>query len=291
MLSTFRRGEFGSSIMLTATHAADYHRQGYLPGRNLLSPTEAMSVRKACVRTCGVEIKDTPRRQANNRLKPYLLFRWAADLVRHPAILDCVEALIGPNIMVFHTTVWFKEPRSAKSVPWHQDATYFGLEPFKHVTAWVALTPSTEEMGCVVMLPGSHRQGQLAHTDKPDPNLMVSRGQTLEIDVDDSEEVSLTMAPGDVSFHHTFVVHRSDPNTSDDPRIGVGISYIPTHVRHIGETRLSASLVRGIDQYGHFDPEPAPDGDATATAIAVHRDALQRYRRASEAIPEMTGIH
>ena len=192
--------------MLTATHAADYHRQGYLPGRNLLSTTEAMSMRKACVRTCGVEIKDTPRRQANNRLKPYLLFRWAADLVRHPAILDCVEALIGPDIMVFHTTVWFKEPRSAKSVPWHQDATYFGLEPFKHVTAWVALTPSTEEMGCVVMLPGSHRQGQLAHKDRPNPNLMVSRGQTLEIDVDDSEEVSLTMAPGDVSFHHTFVV-------------------------------------------------------------------------------------
>ena len=277
--------------MLTATHAADYHRQGYLPGRNLLSATEAMSMRKACVRTCGVEIKDTPRRQANNRLKPYLLFRWAADLVRHPAILDCVEALIGPNILVFHTTVWFKEPRSANSVPWHQDATYFGLEPFKHVTAWVALTPSTEEMGCVVMLPGSHRQGQLAHTDRPDPNLMVSRGQTLEINVDDSEEVSLTMAPGDVSFHHTFVVHRSDPNTSDNPRIGVGISYIPTHVRHIGETRLSASLVRGIDQYGHFDPEPAPDGDATAAAIAVHRDALERYRRASESIPEMTGIH
>ena len=151
--------------MLTATHAADYHRQGYLPGQNILSATEAMSMRKACVRTCGVEIKDTPRRQANNRLKPYLLFRWAADLVRHPAILDCVEALIGPNILVFHTTVWFKEPRSAKSVPWHQDATYFGLEPFEHVTAWVALTPSTEEMGCVVMLPGSHRQGQLAHTD------------------------------------------------------------------------------------------------------------------------------
>ena len=277
--------------MLTATHAADYHRQGYLPGRNLLSATEAMSMRKACVRTCGVEIKDTPRRQANNRLKPYLLFRWAADLVRHPAILDCVEALIGPNILVFHTTVWFKEPRSAKFVPWHQDGTYFGLDPFKHVTAWVALTPSTVEMGCMVMLPGSHRQGQLAHTDKPDPNLMVSRGQTLEIDVDDSEEVSLTMAPGDVSFHHTFVVHRSDPNTTDEPRIGVGISYIPTHVRHVGETRLSASLVRGIDRYAHFDPEPAPDGDATAAAIAVHRDALERFRRASKSIPEMTGIH
>ena len=120
---------------------------------------------------------------------------------------------------------------------------------------------------------------------------MLSRGQTLEIDIDDSEEVNLTMAPGDVSFHHTFVVHRSDPNTSDEPRIGVGISYIPTHVRHIGETRLSATLVRGVDQHGHFDPEPAPDGDTTRAAIAAHRDSLERFRRASESIPEMTNIH
>ena len=232
---------------------------------------------EACIRTCGVEIKNTPRRQANNRLKPYLLFRWAADLVRHPAILDSVEALIGPDILVFHTTVWFKEPRSPKSVPWHQDGTYFGLDPFEHVTAWVALTPSTEEMGCMVMLPRSHRHGQLAHADRPDPNLMLSRGQTLATDIDDSQAVNLTMAPGDVSFHHTHVVHRSDPNTSNEPRIGVGISYIPTHVRHVGETRLSATLVRGVDRYGHFDPEPAPDGDATDAAIAAHRDSLERF--------------
>ena len=85
-LSTSRRGENGPSIMQIATDAADYHRQGYLPGRRLLSADEAMSMRGACVRTCGVEIKDTSRRQANNRLKPYLLFRWAADLVRHREI-------------------------------------------------------------------------------------------------------------------------------------------------------------------------------------------------------------
>ena len=162
--------------------------------------------------------------------------------MQHPAILDSVEALIGPDILIFHTTVWFKEARSAKSVPWHQDGTYFGLDPFEHVTAWVALTPSTEEMGCVVMLPRSHRQGQLAHADKPDPNLMLSRGQTVAIDIDDSEAVSLIMAPGDVSFHHTLAVHRSGPNTSNEPRIGIGISYIPTHVRHVGETRLSATM-------------------------------------------------
>ena len=71
--------------MLTTTDAADYHRQGFLPGKRHLSVDEATSLRDACIESCGVEIKDTPRRQANNRLKPYLLFPWAAALVRHLA--------------------------------------------------------------------------------------------------------------------------------------------------------------------------------------------------------------
>jgi ectoine hydroxylase-related dioxygenase (phytanoyl-CoA dioxygenase family) len=224
-------------------------------------------------------------------VKPYLLFPWAAELVRHPAILDSIEALIGPDILVFHTTVWFKAARSESRVPWHQDGTYFGLDPFEHVTAWVALTPSTEAMGCVEMLPGSHIDGQLAHADKPDPSLMVSRGQTLVRDVDEGAAVKLIMHPGEVSFHHTMAIHRSGPNTTDEARIGIGISYIPTRVRHVGETRLSASLVRGVDRHGHFDPEPVPDPAAPEAALAAHRDSLDRYRRASESIPEMTGIH
>ncbi len=277
--------------MLTTKDIDDYHKQGFVPGRPHLSTDEAMAMREACIRTCGVEHKDPARRQASNRVKPYLLFRWAADLVRHPAILDSVEALIGPNIQIFHTTIWFKEPKSEKSVPWHQDATYFGLAPFEHVTAWVALTPSTEEMGCVRILPSSHEEGQLPHADNINPNLMLSRGQTVARNINNGDAVDLIMAPGDVSFHHTLALHRSGPNTSNEPRIGIGFSYIPTHVRHIGETRLSATLVRGVDNFDHFDPEPAPDGDATEAAIAAHGDSIARFWRASESIPEMRLIH
>jgi ectoine hydroxylase-related dioxygenase (phytanoyl-CoA dioxygenase family) len=277
--------------MLTKIDAQEFHRQGFLPGQRHVSAEDAAILRRECIRACGVEDKDPARRLANNRVKPYLLFRWAADLVRNPAILDSVEALIGPDILVFHATVWFKDPGSTKSVPWHQDATYFGLAPLEHVTAWVALTPSTEATGCVRILPGSHRHDQLAHADDPDPNLMLSRGQTAAIDIDDGDAVNLIMAPGEVSFHHTLALHRSGPNTSDQPRIGIGISYIPAHVRHVGETRLSASLVRGSDRHGHFDPEPAPDGDATSAAIAAHRDSLDRFWRASGSIPEMAHIH
>ncbi len=277
--------------MLTPEDIKRFNEQGYLPGRPMLSVDETAALREACIRTCGVEVKDTARRQASNRVKPYLLFRWAADLVRHPVILDHLETLIGPDILVFHTTVWFKEAHTQKSVPWHQDATYFGLSPFEHVTAWVALTPSTEEMGCVQILPDSQGRGQLLHADKPNPDLMLSRGQTVAGDIDESAAVGLIMQSGDVSFHHTLAMHRSKPNRTDQPRIGIGVSYIPTRVRHVGETRLSATLVRGADTYGHFDPEPAPDGDGTDAAKAAHADSIGRFWKASESIPEMGLVH
>ena len=278
--------------MTMALDVAAYRRDGFLPGQPLLSPEEAARYRADCERTCGVEAQSAGgRRQASNRLKPYLLFPWAAELVRRPALLDAVEKLIGPDILIFHTTVWLKEPGSGSFVPWHQDATYFGLAPFEHVTAWVALTPSTPDNGCVSILPGSHTDGQLGHRDQRDRRAMLSRGQTLAQDIDDEAGVDLIMRPGDVSFHHTLACHRSGPNRSDDRRIGIGFSYIPTHVRHVGETRLSASLVRGEDAYGHFDPEPRPEAENDPAAIAAHAESLNRFWIASESIPEMADIH
>ena len=142
--------------MLSQTDVESYRRDGYLPGRPSLSGAETERYRRRL--SANLRRADPPRRpepvqrskrHASNRVKPYLLFPWAAELVRHPRILDLVESVIGPDILVFHTTVWLKEPHSENYVPWHQDATYFGLAPFEHVTAWVALTPSRPESGCV----------------------------------------------------------------------------------------------------------------------------------------------
>lgn len=283
--------------MLSPEEIARYHRDGYLPGRRLLTVEEAERLRVDCERTCGRPIKlgartpDIEKRQASNRVKPYLLFPWAARLVRHAGILDAVESLIGPDILVFHTTVWLKEAESENFVPWHQDGTYFGLAPFDHVTAWVALTPSVPENGCVRMLPGSHQRGQLAHSDDRAPHAMLSRGQTLSEAIAEDAGVELILEPGEVSLHHTLTVHRSGPNRSARTRIGIGISYIPTSVRHIGPTRLSATLVRGTDRFGHFDHEAAPTAELDAAALATHADSQARFWKASEGIPEMSKIH
>jgi hypothetical protein len=277
--------------MLNATEIERYANNGYLPGRPLLTADETAFYRAGCERCCGPVVKISGPRQSGNRVKPYLLFPWAAALVRHKRVLDCVESLIGPDIMVFHTTVWLKEPHSETFVPWHQDATYFGLAPFEHVTAWVALTDSTRANGCVEIIPRSHTTGQRPHFDQPDPKAMLSRGQTLADAIDESRAVGLELAAGDVSFHHTLAFHRSGINRTVEQRIGIGISYIPTRVRHVGATRLSATLVRGTDRFGHFDHEPAPMADEDDAALRAHGDSVGRFWTASTSIPAMALIH
>jgi ectoine hydroxylase-related dioxygenase (phytanoyl-CoA dioxygenase family) len=279
------------NVMLNSREILQYSNDGYLPGIPMLSNEEVAYYRDACLRCCGTGLQDGVRRQASNRVKSFLLYPWAAELVRHQGILDVVESLIGSNILVFHATVWFKQPGTGDYVPWHQDATYFGLDPHEHVTAWVALTDSTQENGCVEVMPGSHALGQRPHRDDRDKRAMLSRGQTLSIDLDESRAAPLLLSAGEISFHHTLLMHRSAPNKSSRPRVGIGISFIPTRVRHITETRLSATLVRGVDSFGHFDMEPSPTEEANTAAVATHADSLLRYHQASESIPEMKKVH
>ena len=271
-----------------------YRRTGVLFPLPGLSPERTEHYRAALTNSCAEAERPVSAagiRQPATRVKPYLLFPWAADLVREPAILDAVTAVIGPDIMVFHTTIWWKQAGSEGRVPWHQDATYFGLAPHEHVTAWLALTDSTEASGCVRILPGSHHGGQRAHADRRDPAIMLSRGQSVTGEIDEARAVPIELRAGQFSLHDTLALHASAPNRAAWDRIGVGISYIPTRVRHIGETRLSATLVQGTDHHGHFDHEPRPLQDLDPAALAAHADSLDRFWRASESIPEMALVH
>jgi hypothetical protein len=189
-----------------------------------------------------------------------------------------VEDLIGPDIRLFHLTVWPKDAGSGAYVSWHQDATYFALEPVCHVTAWVALTDASIEAGCMEVVPGSHKLGQLRHADMQDPENLLSRGQTLAVDVDRSKTAYMPVKAGQFSLHHTHLVHNSRPNRSSDRRIGLGISYIPTYARCSARRRVTAMLVRGRDTYGHFDDERRPLAEAGPEERAFHANAVATFR-------------
>lgn len=204
------------------------------------------------------------------RMKSHLLFTWLDDLIRHPGILDAVEDVIGPDILCWGTSFFIKEPHNPSFVSWHQDSTYWGLDPADIVTAWVALSESTVENGAMRVIPGTHTMAQAEHRDTFAPDNLLSRGQEIAVDVDEARAVPLTLHPGEMSLHHVRLVHGSDPNPSDRRRIGFAIRYLPTHVRQVVGTTDSATLVRGTDRFGNFEPEQAPDADMSPSAVAFH---------------------
>jgi len=204
------------------------------------------------------------------RHKSHLLFTWLSDLVRHPRILDAVEDVIGPDILCWGTTFFIKEPRNPGFVSWHQDSTYWGLEPPDVVTAWVALSDSTVANGAMRVIPGSHTMEQVPHRDTFRADNLLSRGQEIMVEVDDSQAAGLVLSAGEMSLHHVRLIHGSEPNPSDQRRIGFAIRYIPTTVRQVAGMHDSATLVRGIDAYSHFELEERPDADLSSRAVAHH---------------------
>jgi hypothetical protein len=211
------------------------------------------------------------------RHKPHLLFTWLNDLIRHPRILDAVEDIIGPDILCWGTSFFIKEARNPSYVSWHQDSTYWGLEPPDVITAWVAFTDSNAANGAMRVMPATHKLDQAPHRDTFATDNLLSRGQEIMVDVDESNAAMLQLAAGEMSLHHVRLIHGSDPNPSDDRRIGFAIRYVPTYVRQVAGSADSASLVRGEDRFGNFELEPRPDADMSPEAIAYHAMTTNRY--------------
>lgn len=261
---------------LTQQQIADYHRDGFVFPVRVLTSQQAQHYRHC--------LEDYERQagkplQGNMRHKCHLLFTWADQLVHNDAILDAVAAVIGPDILCWNTNFFIKEADNQSFVSWHQDSTYWGLEPDDVITAWIALTDATPENGYMQFIPGSHVVDQLPHVDTFHRDNLLSRGQEIAVEVDTEKAVGIGLRAGEMSLHHIKLVHGSAPNRSAARRIGLAIRYIPTHVRQT-KVRDSAMLVRGVDKYRHFDYESRPQADLSEAAIASHAQAMDRQIKA-----------
>ncbi len=250
-----------------------YREMGYYAPVPVLTRTEASELRRKLetFEATGGAM------QGLIRHKPHLLFTWLNDLIRHPRILDAVEDIIGPDILCWGTSFFIKEARNPSYVSWHQDSTYWGLEPPDIITAWVAFTDSNAANGAMRVMPATHQLDQAPHRDTFASDNLLSRGQEIMVDVDESKAAMLQLAAGEMSLHHVRLIHGSDPNPSDDRRIGFAIRYVPTYVRQAAGSADSASLVRGEDRFGNFELEPRPDADMSPEAIAYHAMTTNRY--------------
>ena len=183
------------------------------------------------------------------RANTHYLLPFVNEVARSPQLLDRVESILGPNILLWSAEFFIKGAHTDKIVSWHQDLTYWGLgETDQELTAWLALSDVNVESGCMRFVPGSHHQQIVPHRDTFDAANLLSRGQEVAVDVAEDDAVDVVLKPGQVSFHHGRIFHSSGPNRSAHDRIGLAFRFLTPEVKQLVAKRDFAMMVRGIDE-------------------------------------------
>ena len=258
---------------LTQAQVEHFRREGYA------FPFDAIPAAEAASYVAKLDSYDAilgEEAQKQLKIKAHVAAPWVVALARNKNILDAVESLIGPDILLFGASLFSKKARDVRFVSWHQDAAYYGLDPQEEVTCWVGLTDADIENGCMRVMPGSHLGADAVHEETYDPQNMLGRGQTIR-GIDDGKAVYMPVKAGQFSMHHERTFHGSMPNPSDRRRVGISFFYMPTHVRSTIRRR-TATLVRGTDKYGYWDPEPMPKTDLDPVCMEFLRQSWSRYR-------------
>ena len=244
---------------LSTTQVRDYRANGYLYPLDGLTADEVLLYREEPRKTeahLGGSLMAIDKKFRGNL---HFMCRWVDELARTPAILDAVEDLLGPDILLYTSRFFIKEPRS------------------EGIAAWVALCNVTAETGPVEFAVGSHIRGQLQQKSGLIKNSVNTAGQIIVEWFDQTQIDRAILKPGQFSFHHSCTVHQSQPNRSDERRIGIALSYIPTRTRYVGKRRMPACLLRGRDEHGHFDLQPRPQVDFGEIEMQRHDTTFKAY--------------
>lgn len=248
--------------LLTPDQVASFETQGYAYPFRAFDADRAADYRsriEAYERSVGHDANRTLK------IKGHLAFPWLMEIATCAAVLDAVEDLIGPDILLFGSSIFAKDARDPRYVSWHQDSAYFGLTPHREVTAWVALSDASPLHGCLRVAPGTHRGPALRHVETFATDNMLAKGQTLT-DVDEAAALEMPLRAGEFSLHHEQTAHSSLPNRSHERRVGFAFFFIPPEVR-MATGRGRATLVRGTDRFGHWDPDDLPRFDLDPVAL------------------------
>tara|TARA_Y100000992_G_scaffold295187_1_gene255799 strand:+ start:301 stop:1128 length:828 start_codon:yes stop_codon:yes gene_type:complete len=234
---------------LSSNQLKQYENDGFISPINIFSKEEAKKIRDEIEL---IENRIPGELEKSGRYNAHLISPLLDEVTHNSKILNAVQSVIGENILVCGTTLFIKNPNEKGFVSYHQDAKYIGLEPHNWVTAWVAITDSNEENGCMRMWPGSHKDNLREHDQKFNEGNLLTRGQTVK-NVPKEKTTPLILKAGQMSLHHPTVVHGSDLNKSNDRRIGFVIqSYIGTNVKQI-LGKNSVQLARGIDKFNYHE--------------------------------------
>jgi len=266
-----------------------YNDEGYLSPNFAMNGEEASALRRYFEELeVNYRAKDMPRVIGQYlRSGLDLVVPRAYQVARHPNILAAVQSLLGPNLLLYGTDLFIKEPQTDGFVSWHQDLTYWGLGSTNdEVTVWLALSAASIESGCMRFIPGSHHNDLLDHNDSFAPDNLLSRGQRVQADIDESCAVYAPLQPGEFSLHHGRLFHASSPNRTNDRRIGLVFRYVTPRVRQQVAARDYAMLLCGMDEFNNWVNLAPP-------VTAFDEASLARYERVlgdrAEALAEGAG--
>jgi hypothetical protein len=265
---------------LSEEQLKQWKRNGAVWPVELLTSNEAAEYRNWFE---GLEESMGAEAQSQFRIKAHLPFPLLWDLVTDPRLADVIEDLIGPDIVCWGSSFFTKKAHDPRFISWHQDSTYYGLEPPESITAWVAFTHANAESGCMKIIPGSHAgEAILPHDETFEKNNLLSRGQTIR-DLDTSTATEMPLSPGQMSIHHNKTIHSSEPNDADWPRIGFAIHFAAAGVRQTQFSDAMAIHIRGADPDGNWVEDPRPDYEMSPKSIKQVADYWHRYRTAMSA--------
>ena len=253
--------------VLSDAQIAQYLGEGVLHPVRVLDPGDAARHRRALEETERL-LGGTLKRIDN----AHLHFRWAWDLTMAARVLDVMEDLLGPDLLVHSSRIFYKHPADPAYVGWHQDGLYARLDSDLAPSIWIALSPSTPENGCLRVVPRTHRTGKLPHRETYAADNLSNHGEVVAIDVDESGAIDVVLEPGEMSVHHVNVIHGSSPNRSAIARIGFSASFITPAVPSAGMTLVPARGCRSLDAA----VEPPDD---LVAGIASHAEYVRRHGR------------
>lgn len=260
-------------------HQVDrYWEDGFLYPLDVLAPQEALAAR-AEFEAMERDWLDNGLPQPLNtykRINAHCVMPLVHRMATNPRVLDVVEGILGPDILIYSGEFFTKEAGTRHIVSMHQDLTYWGLGATDGlVTAWIALSPATRASGCIDFAARTHKNAILPHRDTFAQDNLLSRGQEVQVNVAEHDTHAIELQPGQMSLHHGLTVHGSGPNTSGDRRIGCVIRFCrPDVLQQVGD-RDYAMLARGADRIGNFIPIAPPTGYFDAGALAVWEEIRQ----------------
>jgi ectoine hydroxylase-related dioxygenase (phytanoyl-CoA dioxygenase family) len=208
---------------------SQFESQGYCIVKGLFSSTEVAELEREFDRIVGQLVTSTETINARWSgpeveklgatdtivLHTHNVQHYSAAWMRalmHPKFLDAAEALLGPDVILHHSKLFQKPAENGAPFPMHQDWSYFPSEKDSMLAAVIHVSNATDEMGCIRVYPGSHKNGRMTGSNGRGLSRIFLEDYPIE------RSTIVEAEPGDVLFFHYFTIHGSMPNRSNATR-------------------------------------------------------------------------